>query len=394
VNNEIKQWLDNELAQNDRFRKELVQLARYAVRGDSERARIQIVRLVRSLRQSGDALADELQVAAFADSPPESDALPTRAVRRSAQAGLSAPPPIDGETRLDILRVEDPPGLDGPLVFPPPLTKSLERVVAERHASNRLAKAGLAPAKSLLFLGPPGVGKTMAARHIALQLQVPLLVVDLAALISSLLGRTGNNLKQAFAFAQNRPCVLLLDEIDAIGKRRNDDSDIGELKRLVTVLLQELDLWSGKNLLIAATNHPELLDPALYRRFDETIRFPLPSIDELEVLGHALVGNQDVLPMEWLNLLVRIDHHRSHSDFVRDLNRLRRAYVLGGRQEAVQVVISLLATDANIAMDDRKRIAVFLHRHANLPQREASALAGVARETLRTALKLENANGK
>lgn len=98
--------------------------------------------------------------------------------------------------------------------------------------------------------------------------------------------------------------------------------------------------------------------------------------------------------MEWLDLLVRIDHQHSHSDFVRDLNRLRRAYVLGGRQEAVQVVASLLASDAGIAMDDRKRIAVFLHRHANLPQREASALAGVARETLRTALKLETADGK
>jgi len=394
VTSDLKQWLSNDVAQNERFRRELVQLARYAVRGDSERARIQIVRLVRSLRQSGDALADELQLAAFADSVTEPDALPTRAVRRSAPAGLSTPPPMDGETRLDILRVEDPPRLDGPLVIPSALSKSLERIVAERRASSRLAKAGLAPAKSLLFLGPPGVGKTMAARHIAIQIQVPLLVVDLAALISSLLGRTGNNLKQAFAFAQHRPCVLLLDEIDAIGKRRNDDSDIGEIKRLVTVLLQELDLWSGKNLLIAATNHPELLDPALYRRFDETIRFQLPSADELEVLGRALIGSQDVLPMEWLDLLVRIDRQRSHSDFVRDLNRLRRAYVLGGRQEAAQVAASLLATDANIAMDDRKRIAVFLHRHANLPQREASALAGVARETLRTALKLENADGK
>jgi len=394
VNSNNKQWLSGYEAQNARFRQELAQLARYAVRGDSERARIQIVRLVRSLRQSGDSLADELQLAAFAGTSTEPDALPTRALRRSAPPGLSAPPPMDGETRVDILRVEDPPRLDGPLVVPSTLSKSLERIVAERRASSRLAKAGLAPAKSVLFLGPPGVGKTMAARHIALQIQVPLLVVDLAALISSLLGRTGNNLKQAFAFAQHRPCVLLLDEIDAIGKRRSDDSDIGELKRLVTVLLQELDLWSGKNLLIAATNHPELLDRALYRRFDETIRFPLPSANELEVLGHALVGNRDVLPMEWLDLLVRIDHQHSHSDFVRDLNRLRRSYFLGGRQEAVQVVTSLLATDANISMDDRKRIAVFLHRHANLPQREASALAGVARETLRTALRLENADGK
>jgi len=389
-----KQRLSDELAQNKRFRLELVQLSRYAVRGDIERARIQIVRLIRNLRQSGDALADELQQAAFEAEDTVPTALPTRTVRRAVPTGLSAPPPMDGETRLDILRVEDPPRIDGPMVFPPELARSLSRIVAERRASGRLAKAGLEPAKSLLFLGPPGVGKTMAARQIALQIQVPLLVVDLAALISSLLGRTGNNLKQAFAFAQHRPCVLLLDEIDAIGKRRNDDSDIGELKRLVTVLLQELDLWSGKNLLIAATNHPELLDPALYRRFDETLRFPLPGPEQLQILGQQLIGKDDVLPPEWLELLVRIDHRRSHSDFVRDLNRLRRGYVLGGRQEAAQVAASLLSTDAPIAMDDRKRIAVFLHRYANLPQREASALAGVARETLRTALKAEDTDGR
>jgi SpoVK/Ycf46/Vps4 family AAA+-type ATPase len=393
VKTDNKQSLSNEMAQSDRIRRELVQLSRYAARGDTERARIQIVRLIRSLRQSGDSLGDDLHQAVFESEDNAAAAPPTRTLRRAVTTGLSALPPIDSETRLDILRVEDPPQLDTALVFPTELARSLERVVVERRASGRLAKAGLAPAKSLLFLGPPGVGKTMAARQIALQIQVPLLVVDLAALISSLLGRTGNNLKQAFAFAQHRPCVLLLDEIDAIGKRRNDDSDIGELKRLVTVLLQELDLWSGKNLLIAATNHPELLDPALYRRFDETLRFPLPTPAQLEALGQQLVGKQDVLPPEWLELLVRIDHRRSHSDFVRDLNRLRRGYVLGGRQEAARVAASLLSTDAQIPMEDRKRIAVFLHRHANLPQREASVLAGVARETLRTALKAEEGDG-
>jgi hypothetical protein len=137
-----------------------------------------------------------------------------------------------------------------------------------------------------------------------------------------------------------------------------------------------------------------LLDPALYRRFDETLRFPLPTPEQLQTLGQQLVGKRDVLPPEWLELLVRIDHRRSHSDFVRDLNRLRRGYVLGGRQEAARVAASLLSTDAQIAMEDRKRIAVFLHRHANMPQREASSLAGVARETLRTALKAEEADGR
>lgn len=387
------QHFTDNVAQNQRLRREIVQLGRYAVKGDTERAKIQLVRLIRSLRAEGDALADVLQESAFTNSEAAPEAA-TRAVRRGEPVALDAPPPMDSETRLEILRVEDPPQLSAPLVFSASLTKTLARVVSERRASSRLEKAGLFPAKSLLFIGPPGVGKTMAARQIAANLGVPLFIVDLAALISSLLGRTGNNLKQAFAFAQHRPCVLLLDEIDAIGKRRSDESDIGELKRLVTVLLQELDLWSGKNLLIAATNHPELLDPALSRRFDETVRFPPPTKNQLIELAHALMVGAESLPIEWCVLLASIDHRQSHGEFVRDLNRLRRAYILGGKSEAVQVIESILAVDGNASIEDRKRLGIFLHQHGGQSQRQAAAIAGLARETLRTALKEETAHGE
>jgi MoxR-like ATPase len=146
----------------------------------------------------------------------------------------------------------------------------------EQHESPRLAAAGIEPARTMLLVGPPGVGKTMTARYIAAELGLPLVSVDLAALMSSYLGRTGQNLRKVLDYARGTRCVFLLDEFDALAKRRDDDSDIGELKRIVNVLLLELEDWPAGGILLAATNHPELLDRAIQRRFDAVIALDLP----------------------------------------------------------------------------------------------------------------------
>src|ERR1700733_11402427 len=145
----------------------------------------------------------------------------------------------------------------------------------------KFADADLHPTKSALFVGPPGVGKTLAARWIAKKLNRPLIVLDLSAVMSSFLGRTGNNVRNVLDYAKGVECIFLLDEFDAIAKRRDDAVEVGELKRLVTVLLQEIDEWPSSGILIAATNHPELLDPAVWRRFDLIVKFPMPAEDQL-----------------------------------------------------------------------------------------------------------------
>lgn len=134
------------------------------------------------------------------------------------------------------------------------------------------------------------MGKTLSARYIAAQIDKPLWVLDLTTVMSSLLGKTGNNLRAVFDHAKQNEAVLLLDEIDLIAKRRSDESDVGELKRLVTAILQEVDNWPDTGLLLAATNHPELIDPALWRRFDAILRFEVSDRPATEAVRTCLTS--------------------------------------------------------------------------------------------------------
>jgi hypothetical protein len=366
---------------------ELVHIAKLGAAGDAERVRIQLMRLIRALRAANDPLADILaQVVAR----PEVGGAPTRAARK-APSGVANAVPVDIDSRLDLLRVEDPPALSHPLVCDPAVELQIGRILTERKSISKLSKLGLVPTKAVLFTGPPGVGKTMAARKIAIDLQLPLLVLDLATVVSSFLGKTGNNLKQAFEFARRQPCVLFLDELDAVAKRRDDEADVGELKRLVTVILQEMDLWPGDNLLISATNHGQLLDPAVWRRFDAVIDFPRPRVEELKRLGAAVMMKSDPLPKSWRQVLAIMMSGTSHSDYCREADRLRRLIVIGGEDEGEKLLAEIVAARGHgLGRTDRKELAVALVKEAGLAQRASCRVTGIARETLRTALDEEN----
>lgn len=184
--------------------------------------------------------------------------------------------PVDADSRQKLLNEIFPVVLPRDPVWSAPVADALGRVVNEWRGADRLREAGLTPTRSVLLSGPPGVGKTLAAHWLAMQLNVPLLILDLATVMNSYLGKTGQNLRLVLNHALATRSVLLLDEFDAIAKRRDDDSDIGELKRLVNVLLQAVDNWSGESLLVAATNHPDMLDPAVWRRFDLSLSIALP----------------------------------------------------------------------------------------------------------------------
>src|SRR3546814_109054 len=158
---------------------------------------------------------------------------------------------------------------------------AVEQLIEEQQRSSLLRAHGLDPRHRLLLVGPPGNGKTTLAEAIAEALAVPFFVVRYDAMIGSYLGETASRLKRVFDYVRTTPCVLFFDEFDAVGKERGDIHETGEIKRVVTSLLMHVDELPSYAVVIAATNHSELLDRAVWRRFQLRLGLPAPGEKEL-----------------------------------------------------------------------------------------------------------------
>lgn len=359
---------------------DLVQLARISLAGRQQDIHLLIHKITKRYREAYPEMTDAL-MSLLQESPTRSSPL-----RRQADVPL----PVDIDSRLQLLRVEDM-NLEHAPVLSAEIEGSLNQVISERRNTHSLMKAGLHPTKSLLFTGPPGVGKTMAARWIASQLGRPLLVLDLAAVMSSFLGRTGNNVRYVLDYAKSIDCVLLLDELDAIAKRRDDHGEIGELKRLVTVLLQEIDDWPSSGLLLAATNHPDLLDPAVWRRFEMVLKFPMPEPVQIEKQVESLLKPYMKEYAVWSKVLSFAFKGKSFSDIERILMLARRSSVVSGR-ELIDYMQDFITADEHLSHDERVDLAQILSDSKITSQRRAQEITGVARETIRKRSKEKSSN--
>lgn len=181
----------------------------------------------------------------------------------------------------------------GDLVLSEICRTAVNQLIEEQQRSSLLRAHGLDPRHRLLLVGPPGNGKTTLAEAIAEALAVPFFVVRYEAMIGSYLGETANRLKRVFDYVRTTPCVLFFDEFDAVGKERGDIHETGEIKRVVTSLLMHVDELPSYAVVIAATNHSELLDRAVWRRFQLRLGLPAPSERELTEYFDRFLGTYD-----------------------------------------------------------------------------------------------------
>lgn len=189
--------------------------------------------------------------------------------------------PTDKRNGIPLALLIERKNLRHEMVLPKLTETKIQRIEKEYVARERLAHFGLKPRQKILFYGSPGCGKSMSAERIAWNIGLPFLKVRFEAIISSYLGESAANLKKLFESIKNYPCVLLLDEFDFIAKARSSGQDVGEMHRVVNILLNLLEDYEAPGLLIATTNLEGTLDKASFRRFDDIIEIPKPGKEEI-----------------------------------------------------------------------------------------------------------------
>ena len=184
--------------------------------------------------------------------------------------------PTDGENGFPLLHIDKQYHNFDDLIVTDETRDELMSIILENKSVKQLFTYGFRPENKILFCGPPGTGKTLSARVLSSEVGYPLAYVHFDSIVSSLLGQTATNLRKIFDFIDIGKFVVLFDEFDIVGKKRDDPHEHGEIKRVVNNFMQMLDRYNGASIILAATNHQHLLDKAIWRRFDDVVYFDLP----------------------------------------------------------------------------------------------------------------------
>ena len=218
------------------------------------------------------------------------------------------------------------------MVLPDAVERRFYRIEKEFAARIRLAKHGLMPRHRILLYGPPGCGKSLGAECLAWNTGLPLRKVRFDTLLSSYFGETMANLRKIFDAAQASPCALFLDECDSLARSRSERNDVGEVTRITNALLEMLEDYKGDGLVIAATNLDSALDAALFRRFDEVLKVPLPGIEEIcRLLNGTLSAMETDTAVNWREIAQAMDG-MSGSEVVHVAQNAAKRCVLEGRR--------------------------------------------------------------
>jgi AAA+ superfamily predicted ATPase len=263
-----------------------------------------------------------------------------RAPRSNTQA---VPRAFDGGHGGLLFQIEAQRALES-MVLPAGVTRTCRELIEEHQRAELLRSYQLEPRHRILLAGPPGNGKTSLAEAFAHALAVPLFTVRYEAVVGSFLGETSSRLKRVFDFVRTHPCVLFFDEFDTLGKERGDVHETGEVKRVVSSLLLQIDALPSHVVVVTATNHPELLDRAVWRRFQVRLALPAPGTKQV----HAwLEGLQQQLQrplgisIPAIAKSLRPDSYAELEDFALDIHR--RLVLSGGDSDVKRIVRERLA---------------------------------------------------
>ncbi len=233
------------------------------------------------------------------------------------------------------------------MVLEPHVRERLDRVITEQRQQDQLRAHGFTPLRRLLLIGPPGTGKTMTAGALAGELNLPLFMIRLDGLITKFMGETAAKLRLVFDALHETRGVYLFDEVDALAGERARSNDVGEIRRVLNSFLQFLEQDQSESLLVAGTNHPQLLDRAMFRRFDEVIEYPLPSPEIVREIVRNRLAAVKLARITW-SQVATAGEGLSHAEITLAAERAAKDAILS-RSEAVttQALVAALRERQN-----------------------------------------------
>ena len=356
------------------------------ISGDVDKTRNYVALLADRLEEEGErAVAAQIRRALESTKTPGRSNGNTSSTISPAKAAFA---PVDPESRSTFIDEFDSP-VASPPVLNPLAYSEISRFIQLQHHADRFVREGIPTPRSILLYGPPGCGKSTTANFVAHELGLPLLSVRLDAVMSSFLGTTAKNLRTVFEHAARRAAVLLLDEFDALAKMRDDSNEIGEIKRIVNSLIQNLDAFP-RLYVIAATNHEHLLDPAIWRRFDFVVHLLPPSSDERMALLRQFLSRSDVEESD-LRWVANMTEGCSGADLEQIAIRTRQEKVLASEVPTIHLLVKEVwwriegnKLTSRRTAEDKLTLVNFIDSRTDgkIPARTMEALTGISDSTV------------